>query len=346
MKTAAKVITYNDTYRRAWDEYVLKSPGATVYHLIGWKDVIEKSFGHKAYYLLAEEHGSVSGVLPMVLQNSSIFGRFCTSLPFFNYGGVYADNIEINNLLINEAIGLAKNNLTGYIEFRDITENITYLPVKKSKVSMVLGLPDAPEELWKNFDAKLRNQIRKGEKSNLLLVKGGKEYLDAFYYVFANNMRDLGTPVYSKDFFKNMLETFPREAQIFCIYLKDKVVAAAFTIAFRNSIEVPWASWLRKYRAVCPNNFLYWKMIEYACQAGFKNFDFGRSSWDSGTFKFKQQWGAQPKQLYWHYWLAKGDKLPEINPANPKYKLLIACWKRLPLLLANFLGPKIAKYLP
>jgi FemAB-related protein (PEP-CTERM system-associated) len=198
----------------------------------------------------------------------------------------------------------------------------------------------------KAFPSKLRSQIRRPQKEGMTARVGGIELLGEFYRVFSRNMRDLGTPVYGKAFFRTILETFPKETAICSVSWNENVVAAGLVYAFREVIEIPWASSDRRYDRLSPNMLLYSTVLEYACQHGYKVFDFGRSSVDSGTYRFKQQWGAQQHQLYWYYWLAAGQDIPQLNPENPKYKAAIALWQYLPLPLTNFLGPHIVKYLP
>lgn len=341
-----KVSIYKGGKSGSWDSYVNSSPSASAYHLIKWRDVIEKSFGHKTFYLIAEDGGEVKGILPLVLFNSKTFGKFIVSMPFFNYGGICADNQETRNVLLQEAIDIAKQEDVEHIELRHTDKHGLPLEAREKKVEMILMLKDNPEAIWKDLDAKVRNQIRKAEKSDLKAEIKGKEGLDDFYKVFAVNMRDLGTPVYCKKFFENILKQFPDNTKIFAVYLGKKVVAASFTVSFKDSLEVPWAASLRQYRKFCPVMLLYWEMIKHSSLEKYRFFDFGRSSHDSGTYKFKEQWGAKPKQLYWHYWLKDGNKLPEINTDNPKYKLAIKLWQNTPVLITNFVGPHIVKHIP
>jgi FemAB-related protein (PEP-CTERM system-associated) len=159
-------------------------------------------------------------------------------------------------------------------------------------------------------------------------------------------MRDLGTPFYGKPFFYNILESFPENSQIIVLRMNNQPVAAGFLIGYRDTLEIPWASTIRDVNQLSMNMLLYWEALKFAIQSGFRYFNFGRSSRDAGTFRFKQQWGAQPKQLYWHYWLGEQGELPTLNPSNPKYALLINLWKRLPVTLTRWLGPPIVKNLP
>lgn len=341
-----RITWYQKEMREQWDSYVKNRDNFSVYHLIGWKNVIERSFGHRTFYLIAENDGRIKGILPLVLLNSKLFGTFFVSLPFFNYGGICADNEGAEELLLQEAISIAEKEKAEHIELRHLENHNLFLPTRKTKITMVLELKPNPEDIWKNFKAKVRNQVRKAEKANLVVKMEEKDKLNNFYKIFAVNMRDLGTPVYSKNFFNNILNELPEITKIFSVYLGDKVIASSLTIGFKNTLEVPWAASLRRYRQLCPNMLLYWKMIEYACKRGYRYFDFGRSTLDSSTYRFKKQWGPESKQLYWQYWLRNGNELPQINPDNPKYRLAIKVWQKLPLFMTKIIGPKIVKNLP
>jgi FemAB-related protein (PEP-CTERM system-associated) len=172
------------------------------------------------------------------------------------------------------------------------------------------------------------------------------DQLENFYEVFSANMRDLGTPVNSKVLFRNILEGFPEQSRI-GVVLKDKrPVAAGFIIGFKEKLQIPWASSLRRFNSLSPNMLLYWGILEYACNNGYRIFDFGRSTPEEGTHKFKEQWNPRVIPLYWHYWVTNGEEKPGLNPDNPKFKIFIKVWRYLPLPIANILGPRIVKYLP
>jgi len=315
---------------------------------MGWKDVIEKTFGHKTYYLLAEDDESeIAGILPLVQLSSVFFGNFMVSVPYFNYGGLCSSNAEVRQELLREAIRIAEDAKAQHIELRHSHKFDNGMPEKTSKVSMILELPIQEDDLWKAFSSKLRSQVRRPEKEGMYSRVGREEELNSFYQVFSANMRDLGTPVYPKKFFSNILTEFPGTTWICSVYTKDKLpVASGFLVAFKDRMEIPWASSLKEHNRFGPNMLLYWSVIRFACESGYKLFDFGRSTPGEGTYKFKQQWGAKPVQLYWHYWLKNGGPLPELNPDNPKYRLAIKLWKRLPVALTRFLGPMIVKNLP
>jgi FemAB-related protein (PEP-CTERM system-associated) len=188
--------------------------------------------------------------------------------------------------------------------------------------------------------------VRRPLRESPQVLSGEIELLDEFYAVFARNMRDLGTPVYSKAFFGNILDCFPDESRIILVRLRGAPVASGFLLGYKGIMEIPWASSLRKVNHLSMNMLLYWEALKLAVQENYRKFDFGRSSKGSGTYRFKKQWGAMPEQSYWHYWLDTGKEAPALNPDNPKYALAIKLWRRLPLVISNRLGPKIVKNLP
>lgn len=338
---------YQDEDESRWNGYVNESSKSECYHQVGWKDVIEGSFGHKTFYLMSESReGNVNGLLPLVQIKSVLFGRYMASLPYFNYGGVLADDEDIREKLLDEAVRIASEEGAEHLELRHTVNFEGELKAKTSKVSMHLPLPASSDELWKSLSSKLRSQVKRPEKEKMYVQIGRDEELDSFYRVFCENMRDLGTPVYPIRFFRNILDSFPESTWIATVYKKSQPVASGFLVGFKKRLEIPWASSLRIYNRFSPNMLLYWRSLEFACNSGYTVFDFGRSTPGEGTYRFKKQWGAKPHQLYWHYWLKNGGSMPEVNPHNPKYKFAIKMWRKLPLSVTKMIGPLIAKNLP
>jgi serine/alanine adding enzyme len=329
--------------RSDWDAFVEGHTGASGYHAWAWRDVFSRAFGHESIYLIARRQQAIAGVLPLVRMSSPLFGRILTSLPFVNYGGVVADDDATERLLLNEASAIAGRLNCRHLELRHIARRFADLPCREHKVTMRLQL--APGQ-WERLDRKVRNQVRKAQKSSLTAESGGAELLPDFYTVFARNMRDLGTPVYARALFDEVLRAFPGRARVMVVRLEGRPIAAGIGYRTGRLFEVPWASSIREYNALCPNHMLYWHAIESALGEGVEVFDFGRSTPGEGTFKFKAQWGAQPVPLHWEYWLPPGHELPDQGPTNPKFKLAIEGWKRLPLWLANAAGPKIVRWIP
>lgn len=331
--------------RDEWNAYVDGHAQATAYHRAEVKSLVMDVFGHDSQYLIARSNKNIVGVLPVVKQSSFLFGKRLLSLPYFNYGGVLADSDEVADFLLAAMSGYARGQGIGSIEYRETQQRADY-PSRTDKVAMYLELPESPEALASQIGSKRRSQIKRPQRENPRVATGGKELLNDFYSVFSENMRDLGTPVYSKKFFSGMLDTFPDESKLIVIYMAEQPVSCAYVLGYKSRAEIPWASTLRRVNNLSVNMLLYWEVLSYVINAGYKQFDFGRSTVDSGTYHFKRRWGAQPVQLYWNYWLDEGVEPPDIKPDNPKFRLLISTWKKLPLSLSNLLGPLVAKDLP
>lgn len=339
-------ITQLHTEIKLWDDFVHRQAAARGPHLGGWKKVIEESFGHKCIYLMAANSDVISGILPLVHVRSRLFGSFLISVPYLNYGGILAENAATQQELFDYASKLAAERGAAYVELRHEAPQLPEVPTKQHKVTMLLELPDDPDKLWNQFKPKLRSQIRKPMKEGLTVRIGREEELTHFYEVFSVNMRDLGTPVYPRSFFANILKHFPSSTWICSILLHEQPVAAGFVCGFRETLEIPWASSLREYNHLAANMLLYWSILEFAVKNGFKQFDFGRCSPGEGTHKFKAQWGAKEVPLHWQYWLANGNQLPELAPSNPKYQLAISVWQKLPLFVTRWVGPAIIRNIP
>lgn len=329
-----------------WDEFVRGHAAAGGYHLWGWRGVFEAAFGHETIYLSAEQGGAIVGVLPLVIFESRLFGRFAVSLPFVDGGGLCVRDAQVGRMLIDRAAAIADDKRLSHVELRHTSRQRPELPVRQHKVGMSLRLGSESGEAWAALDRKVRNQVRKAEKSGLVERRGGAELLDAFYDVFARNMRDLGTPVYSRAFFEHVVGTFADSSTIFLVDHGGQTVAAAIALVHGDTLAVPWASSLREYRAQSPNNLLYWRIIEHAIHSGLATLDFGRSTPGEGTFQFKEQWGARPSPLHWEYVLRPGAQLPDLSTKNPRYRAAIAAWKRLPVPLTRVLGPHIVRSIP
>jgi FemAB-related protein (PEP-CTERM system-associated) len=343
-QAAAPAVTI-ETSADEWTRYVLAQPRATGYHEWPWRHVFQDVFGHRPYYLAARRHGAVTGVLPLVELDSFLFGHSLVSLPFVNYGGVLADDEAAAAALLASASELAREQKCGHVELRHTAQQFPHLPCKHHKVGMLLGIAPA-EGLWDRLDRKVRNQIRKAQKSNLVHEAGGPELLDDFYGVFARNMRDLGTPVYPRRLFERVMATFPDRTEIHVVRKEGMPVAAGLTYRTNGATEVPWASSIRDFNPMCPNHLLYWGIIERAAALGCHTLDFGRSTPGEGTYKFKEQWGAGPVPFCWEYHLESAAALPDSSPKNPKFELAISLWKRLPLAVANRIGPAIVRSIP
>ena len=268
------------------------------------------------------------------------------SVPYVNYGGVVADTPVIAAELLDEACRIADLLGVSHLELRHTAPLEGDWPVRTDKVTMLRALPGSAEELWKALGGKLRAQVKRPQREGATVERGGAGLLPDFYRVFAENMRDLGTPVYPIEFFQAIAGTLPDAVEVVVVRVKGEPAAAGFLLANGNTLEIPWASSLRRHNPIGVNMLLYWSALEGAVEKGFAAFDFGRSTREGGTYRFKRQWGAEERPLYWHYWLRPGVPLPQLNPHNPKYALAIKVWQRLPLAVANTLGPHLVKNLP
>jgi FemAB-related protein (PEP-CTERM system-associated) len=312
-----------------------------------WLPVLQSGLGHTPYCLQAIHEGKCQGILPLAAVNSWLFGRFLVGLPYLNYGGPIADDSAIENLLLQSAKELADRLNVRYLELRDARafDCPGFVANASLKVHMRLPLPGEAEPLWKGLDTKVRNQVRKGQKSGLELVWGGTELLSEFHNVFSENMRDLGTPVYGRRFFHAILTQFPDRSELGIVRLGAKPVSCCLLLHGWGTTEVPSASSLRAYNSTCANMLLYWTMLERAMARGQTEFDFGRSSPDSPTFRFKKQWGAQPHQAIWNHYLRQGTA-SDMRPTNPKYGRAVRIWQKLPLWLTRLMGPTIVRGIP
>lgn len=345
--------------------------------MFGWGDIIHRTYGHSTYYLMAyqgdddanrrglegAEHasGTILGVLALVHLNHIIFGNRLISLPYLDGGGILASCRAAEEGLVFEAIRLGREVGACSIELRHeqpfaCWHHIDALcpesagkplrtATRSGKVRMLMGLPASSEMLMQSFHSKLRNQIKKPLKEGLTSKVGGIELLEDFYRVFLANMRDLGSPVHSLELMRQVLRVFSEESRIFVVYLDIKPVASSLVVGFNKVLRNPWASSLKKYASLSPNMFLYFRMLEYACDRTYHIFDFGRSSPEDGTYRFKKQWGSAPTPLHWHYISLDGKPLAPESSEKARFEKAIRYWKMLPLPVTRIIGPSVRKHI-
>ncbi|MDA9762194.1 GNAT family N-acetyltransferase, partial [Desulfobacterales bacterium] len=308
----------------------------------------------------------VVGILPMVHMKHFIFGNSLISIPFFDMAGILTDSIEAEEALLIKAIEIGKQLKVDNIELRQtdylnslnttsdkfLIKNSEFkiqncaIENRTNKVRMLLKIPNSSEELMKSFRAKLRSQIKKPMKEGLKVQIGDIELLDDFYRVFTSNMRDLGSPVHSKRIIENVINGFYDITKIVIVYNQNEPVACSIVVGFGKILENPWASALRQYSRLSPNMLLYWTMLEYACDNGFEFFDFGRSTPNEGTYKFKEQWGAKPNPIFWQYiYLNEQNRSKEAKDDKSKYSKAIQYWQKLPVSVTIIIGPMIRKHI-
>jgi len=341
-----KIYYLADTDKPIWNRFVYQHSHATFYHLVEWKDIIERSFSHRTYYLYALRDNTITGILPVVYLKSVLFGKILCSMPFVNFGGIVALDNDSEHLIIAEGFKLQKRLKANFLELRHLTPTSLQLPSKKNKVSMTINLSSPADDIWNKFKGKHRTNIRKSLKAGFSFRRGGIELLDDFYLLISKGWQHLGTPIYGKGFFRNILIYLPQHTEIYVVYFRDQPVATAFNGIFQKTIEGMWTFSLREFSHLHVNYFLYWQMIKDASNEGMQRFHLGRSTKDSNAVQFKSKWLAKPHQLYWEYIMQEDQPLPEINPQNPKYTLPIKVWKNLPLTATQIFGPFLSKYIP
>jgi FemAB-related protein (PEP-CTERM system-associated) len=358
MSVEIRVMQEADAAR--WDDYVAEGADATPYHLSGWQSVIENAYGHQTHFLMAERKGRVVGILPLVHMKHALSGNSMISMPFLDMAGILADSHDVSYGLISEALSVMHRVRASSLQLRQAGgfqcrrrsvdeghEPLSRCLESGNRVRMICDLPDDPDALMSSFKSKLRSQIHKPIREGLEVKSGGEEYLDEFYRVFEVNMRDLGSPVHSKEFLRSVLRCFVGRVRIFLVYLGGKPVAASITCEYRDTVYNPWASSLKKYRHLSPNMLLYWSMLEYACERGYSRFDFGRSTWNEGTYRFKKQWGSQPSRLCWYSIANLGVDHPRVpvTAENAKIGMAVQLWKKMPVPVSRVVGPAIRKHI-
>lgn len=328
-----------------WDDVVRRSAGWTHFHLWGWREVIERTYGHECVYLEAREaDGTLAGVLPLVHVRSMLFGRYLVSMPFVNYGGPLGTPQAVG-ALVTAAVAEGRRRNAKLLELRARVAQPVDLPVSHRKITVVLDLPASdPEALLRQLPAKLRSQVRRPQKEGVD-VRFGLDQVEPFYRVFARHMRDLGTPVQSRRLFEAIADVFPKDAWFACAYLAGQPVAAGCGFRWAGEFEITWASALREFNALAPNMLVYWRMIERCVTEGVRTFNFGRCTPDSGTHRFKRQWGGRDEPLWWYQWSAGGDAATP-SPDDSAYAWGPRVWRRLPLWVANALGPRVVRHIP
>ena len=331
-----------------WDSYVRNHANGSTYHSFAWREVIEKAFSKKTYYLCAKDtNGKVRGLLPLVRIRCALVGDFLVSMPYCNYGGVLADTAEIEAQLSIEAKAIGKTLGCDTLELRNLVRvDWPNWVLRSDKVLLTLNLPGSSEKLWEILGSKRRAQIRRPLKEQTEIMHGGAELISEFYNVFCRNIRDLGTPVYPKRFFEVIASVLQTKVHIIVIKVGGLPVASCFLIGHEDAMEIPWAASKRDYNRLGINMLLYWEALKYAIENRFTTFDFGRSSRDSGTYHFKRQWGAEEKEIPWVYWFQdERDSMPGFA-SSLRMRLAVRVWSKIPLPIANWLGPKISPSLP
>ena len=326
-----------------WDEFVSGCSEATFFHRAGWKTVIERAFGHRTWFLFAEVGGRIEGVLPLAEVKSLLFGHTLVSLPFCVYGGIAAVTERARRALDEAALSLAEKLRVDHLEQRCLTPRHPDWLRKDLYVTFRKQLDSDVERNLLAIPRKQRAMVRKGIKAGL--QSSVDEGVERFFSAYSASVHRLGTPVFSKRYFEILKQVFGADCEVLTVTHDGQLVASVLSFYFRDEVLPYYGGGTAAARDLAGNDFMYWEVMRRACERGLRVFDFGRSKRGTGSFDFKKNWGFEPQPLHYEYRLVRGKSVPDHNPLNPKYRLFIKLWQRLPLPLANLLGPRIVKSL-
>jgi FemAB-related protein (PEP-CTERM system-associated) len=340
-----KQLALTDTANAArWDAFVLACPEATFFHRAAWQGILRDVFRHPTYFLYAEQAGEIHGVLPLAHIKSRLFGNSLIALPFAVYGGVAASSTEAASALELEAQSLARKLDVDHLEFRNIQPRHADWPTQDLYVTFRKAiLPDVEANMLA-IPRKQRAMVRKGINNGLIATVDRKS--DRFFKLFADNVHRHGTPALPKRYFDTLLQVFGDDCEILTVTTPEgQPLSSVLSFYFRDEVLPYYAGDDETARNFAANDFKYWELMRRSCERGLKVFDYGRSKVGTGPYSFKKNWGFEPQALHYEYCLYKRDSIPQNNPNNAKYKLLIEAWRRMPISLANLIGPHIVRNL-
>ncbi|MBA3033116.1 MAG: FemAB family PEP-CTERM system-associated protein [Gammaproteobacteria bacterium] len=327
-----------------WEAFVAVAPAATFFHRAGWQNVLRDIYRHRTCFLYAERNGSVVGILPLAQINSLLFGNALIALPFAVYGGVVSSDPAAITALEAEAERLAREFGVAHLEYRNIDAHHSDWPTQDLYVTFRKEILPDEEANLQAIPRKQRAMVRKGIKNGL---RGEIDAsADRFFALYADNVHRHGTPAMPKLYFDALLREFGEDCEVFTVVdAMGTPVSSVISFYFRDEVLPYYAGDAECARALAANDFKYWELMRRACLRGLKVFDYGRSKVGSGSYSFKKNWGFEARPLHYEYRLYTCADIPQNNPNNPKYKLMIAAWRRMPIALANFLGPFIVRNL-
>lgn len=329
--------------RVLWDRFVNGHPDATFFHKIGWRDVLKRAFNHKSYYLLAERDGAVVGVLPLARIKSRLFHDALISTPFCVYGGILAVDLDVSDRLLSHASEMARELGVQYMELRQNNSSRMDWPTKDLYVTFRQELSKSHDDNMKSVPRKQRAVIRKGLNADLSVGIDGD--VEDFYRIYAESVRNLGTPVFSKRYVQILMDVFPGEVEIFTVRHLGIPVSSVMSFYFRGEVLPYYGGGSAAARDLKAYDLMYWELMRHAVDKGVHLFDFGRSKRDSGSYKYKMHWGFTPQPLHYQYDLIKIKEMPDISPVNKQYSSFIKIWKKLPLSVSRVIGPPLARSL-
>jgi len=328
----------------SWDAFVMAHRKATFFHRAGWQRVLRGAFGHESHFLYAHRAGRITGVLPLAHVKSWLFGSSLASLPFAVYGGVVAEDDDSRALLEAEADRLARRLGVADLEYRNLERSHADWPAQDRYGTFRKPILPGDEANMLAIPRKQRAMVRKGIGNGL--TSQVDDGVDRFFALYADNVHRHGTPAMPRRWFQQLRREFGRDCEVLTVGSADGTpVSSVLSFYFRDEVLPYYAGDAEAARGLAANDFKYWELMRRACSRGLKTFDYGRSKQGTGSFAFKKNWGFEPQPLHYEYRLYKRDSVPQNNPGNAKYKLLIETWRRMPLAVANWLGPFVVRSL-
>ncbi len=325
-----------------WDAFVERCLDASFFHRSGWRTIMEETFHHRTHYLIAEREQAVVGVLPLAEVRSRLFGDSLVSLPFCVYGGPAATDRAASDSLIDAAGDIARSLRVPYLELRNRQQLRPDWPRQELYVTFRKELLPDPEANLAAIPRKQRAMVRKGMKHGLRSEIDDTP--DRFFALYADNMHRHGTPPMSLAYFRRLMQTFKGDCEVLTVVdAGGRAVSSVMSFYFGNEVLPYYAGDCVEARDLAANDFKYWELMRRGCERGLRVFDYGRSKRDTGSFAFKHNWGFTPSPLAYEFLLLGRDEVPQNNPLNPKYRAMIALWKRMPRFVANAIGPHIVR---
>jgi FemAB-related protein (PEP-CTERM system-associated) len=327
-----------------WDDFVLRCPDATFFHRAGWQQIMEESFSHRTWFIYAATpQGEIHAVLPLAQVKSRLFGNTLCSLPFCVYGGIAASNRDAASAVDQAAQQLAARLGVDHLEYRHLQPHHADWLHRDSYATFRKRLHADDDSNMLAIPRKQRAMVRKGIAAGLTSVM--ERDTSRFFDCYARSMHHLGTPMFSRRHFQMLQQVFADACEVLCVEHGGQPVCAVLSFRFRDQILPYYGGGGQRARELAGNDFMYWEVMRRACAAGSALFDFGRSKYGSGSFAFKKNWGFEPQPLHYDYQLHRARQLKDLQPNNPRYRLMIKAWQRLPLSWANLIGPHIVRQL-
>jgi len=344
MLTVKRLSTPDPATAARWDEFVMACPEATFFHRAGWQKIVQDVFHHDTYFLYVESAGEIQGVLPLAHVKSWLFGSSLVGLPFAVYGGVAAVSAQATQALELEAQRIATSLAVAHLEWRNVKQRHLDWPKQDLYVTFRKAIMPEEDGNMQAIPRKQRAMVRKGIRNGLLSEIDSD--VDRFFELYADNVQRHGTPAMPKRYFKALLVEFGADCEVLTVTAQNgRPLSSVLSFYFRDEVLPYYAGDDEAARHLAANDFKYWELMRRSCERGLRMFDYGRSKQGTGSYAFKKNWGFEPTPLHYEYCLYKRAAIPQNNPSNARYRLLIEAWRRMPRGLAKWLGPLVVRSL-